>query len=878
MIWQSLQYGWNVNYWATVAGLPVVWSEAAVNDTLPSGFTSCLSLLSIDRSAEVGQSVNRTTGMGQGLPLTFSILSAPGSATWMQSPSATTVVTGTVQPADPTIYVKDTSAFPAAPGTIYIGLEAMSYSSMTSTTFTISQRGCFGTLPSSHYVGTLGGTVTNRPRIWRGREVRLYAAPMAPDGTATGSTLADESVEVWRGTIDQGPYRDGNDKFTFEALALDRALSNPLPAGATGVVMGSNTRAAVFQTQWLRVTLEAYDSSDVAVSGYPLTIYIQPFSAMPWNSLKTVDEQIALVQAAWNAVVTDLSAPVISIGVNESFSFDPFSGSGNVVKPYITIPVDSSISKTVLTVEIGGYGDTTVARDHEAMFWGPHGIGSYTNPQPIMLGFKTGYNILTPLDPQYGFEIAHFNVAVQMDDPTDAIPLFGTCKIGDQELAYMSSTEGNIVYLSELTDVKAYTDPNYNHPWIPPTDVKGQKVEFHFNVKGTPADVARTLLESSGTATLRGAYDTGGYGEGYAIQGGASSKSAVDEASFDVFLNGSAVDMKMRVGGSSVSFQDMFSGLLTLAQRGLVARPDASGNVRLGVVATDVNGSWYKTKITDADLLGYAGDPIASVRKRDPITQIKVSLSANAQSKDPTSVYTLQETSGVLEIGGQVLDLTIGLDGPQPSVDGKIQGWAASILAQGHDCQTIEVRVVPWLDITVGALVRLETTHPALWNFATGTEGYTGQARCLGARRDLAGGALILTLIIQGGAVVSGLCPAAIVQTFTGTGSAPTMIDLEARFLSYMQDCIASESGDPVRLDHYQPGRGNEAGGGYVMISAAVPINVSGTDYCRLVVSSYTLGVALSTSYRSTLTLPATANATGWQRMFAHASDGTFWG
>ena len=871
MIWDSLKYGWNVNYWLTISGIDCVFSEASVTGTPPDGFASMLKSLVIDHSAEVGQSVDRDTGMGQGLPLTFSLLSAPALAAIMQTPTMTTVLTqncvaGTPYTGTGTLHVQDTSAFPSS-GTLYVGLETFTYTGKTSITFTGCSNALHGSLASSHFYGTAGGTVTNRPRVWRGREVRLYAAPVSPDGTTTGSALADESQEVWRGFIDQGPYRDGSDRFTVEALSMDRVLANPLPCGATGVVQKYSSRQPVHQDQYLQVVIEAYNSSNAAISGYPLQVIITPFDNIPDGTLMEIADIIATIQARWDAALVDLGAPAIKL------MFNTHVGDYTYNTGYFLYPSNAAIDHSVFTVVVNG----KLKVDHHAMWWGPSGLGFDVNPKPIIPTWNGGANPLGggatsneygQWDPS-GDTGESMTLVVELDSPADAIPPYGLLTVGDETISGKATVVGNLAYFYDLR----YLSPKQNIAWTPKDNAIGKTVEYTFSETSDYAyDLMCRSLESSGAGT-RGDYDYWGYGDGYAID-----QSAIDVASFDSGLASAIVGLNLRVGGSGLSFQDMLSGLLALVQRGVVARPDSSGRVRLGIVSTDVNGSWYKTKITDEHLLSFNSEPVVSVRKRDPVTQIKVSFTTDAKGKDSPTVYTVQETSGVLESGGQTLDLALALNGPQPSADWTIQGWCATILAQSHAVQTIEVRVVPWLDVNVGDMCRLETTHPTLWNWATASEGFTGQARCIGTRRDLMGGALTLTLVVQGGPVVSGLSPAARINWYDSS-SAPTLVDIDHKFLSYMQQSISENAGAAVRLMHYQVGMGNEAYGGYLIVSAANSVTVSGVDWCRLTIASSSIaGASLSTSLNSTLTLPAGAVATGWQNMFAHAGDGTFWG
>jgi hypothetical protein len=82
-------------------------------------------------------------------------------------------------------------------------------------------------------------------------------------------------------------------------------------------------------------------------------------------------------------------------------------------------------------------------------------------------------------------------------------------------------------------------------------------------------------------------------------------------------------------------------------------------------------------------------------------------------------------------------------------------------------------------------------------------------------------------------------------------------------------------AGGPVRMQHTRPNGTAESGGGFVMISGASLT----AGVATLTVSSFAgLLQNLDVSFASTLTLPETANATAFQKRWAHADDTTNWG
>ena len=864
-IWNALQYGWNVNYWLTIAGVNCVLTEAPVQQALPGDFTVGSAALSIDRSAEVGQAVDRSTGMGQGLPLTFSLLTNAITNGLMRAPVVQTTLTMMLARTETTtMHVADASGFTVGKP-VHIGQECILFSGKTSNTLTGLTRGCYGSQASTHFYNTIGATVTDYPGIWRGREARLYAAPIAPDGSTTGATLADESVEVWRGHVDQGPYRDGGDKFTIEAIALDRILANPLPAGSTGKVLPLTQGAIVDPSDFFWFFIEAWDASDVPVGfPYSLDVKVYPYAANSGPTALTTDDQAAAIQGAVAAELTALSATgEFKVVFNDISSTT--GAAGMLYEMRLVYKANPGVSRLRLSLLGSGNGSSTPVVSEWGNFAGGY-VGALNPPQILVVGgFGFSANLMHFVNSGSNLKESYV-LRIELDNPSDAIPYPGIVTVGDEPVLYQSATLiGNMVELGGLS--KPATP---GAPWLPSDDPNGKTATLQFSKSGSATDLMLRLLQSSGLNLGAGANDLWQFGQGYGLP-----DSMIDASDIVAKLGPITAGLNLRIGGTALSLQDMFGGLLVLTQLGIVARPSADGSIRLGLVRTDVGGSLAKVTIGDEHLLGLSAEPIAAIRKRDPVTQIAVSTQSFAKNSDqPISSlkYVLQETAGVLEVGGQSLDLTLGVDGPTADVIKAIQGWAVSILRQSHLVQTMEFRVVPWIQIETGDLVAIDVTHPAIWDWNAGREGYTGMARCIGARRDLAGGALILTLLIQGGPMTAGLSPSAPVLAWD-SAMTPTWIEVGIEFLPFLQQMLASGAS---RLVHYQRGLLAETGGGNVLVSAAAPSPTSSN--CRLAISSSAAFVGPLSVASSCLTLPVSGTATTFQKSFAHADDGTFWG
>ena len=229
-IWDATKSaGWGVVYYATIEGLPLVFAERTTGLSLPSGYTEELNDLIVDDSAEVGQEIDRRTGLGKGLPFTLRLRDSTTLRSYVTRGNTTHLVADIDGSSTSAIAVKDDSDF-ASSGSVFIGLERITYTSTSGTAFggTITRaRNGYG------YPHRAGTVVSSAPHRWQGREVRLYARPITPSGYLPGTAIDDNAVEVWRGRIRNGPQRDRN-SWTFDALALDRVLADDLPAPISG--------------------------------------------------------------------------------------------------------------------------------------------------------------------------------------------------------------------------------------------------------------------------------------------------------------------------------------------------------------------------------------------------------------------------------------------------------------------------------------------------------------------------------------------------------------------------------------------------------------------------------------------------------------------
>lgn len=866
--WDAVKYGWNVIYWLTIEGIPVVFTERGLGKELPEGYIAEDASLVIDDSSEIGSEIDRRRGISAGLSLGFRLLDTEAVRTYMQRPQHICTLTENASATAATIHVDSTSGWPAT-GSLWLGLERVTYANTTPTTFTGCTRGVVG-LPYAHTVTSIGNLATDRPRWWRGRTVTLYASPVNPAGYAPGTTLLADAVAVWQGKVGDGPIR-GQAWWDFQADSIDRLLDKPLLAAVTGTATQTGQRFAV-KTGWqVKFWAIARDAAKVDLWHYALSFY--PFADLSESQLYSGQE---LRDAISNEFLTQI-ANAGGLADIEGLAWKTVGPDAWYHYAVCLVAPNAAISEIDCTVNLpppnatngkqvgpqllgAGIGETKPVDLHWYVGDDPtQSVGSFANT-PSLSGF-----------------------AMQLDsgDPT-SVPSTGMLKFKPaddvsppQVYKYGSVVSGGVgLQFSKLTAL------NGSNVGLTPSQIEGAKVEVLYADEGKPNETMLRCLHSSGTGLRSGAWDTLSSAQGYALP-----YSSVDADSFTSLAGTGAVgQLNLRVSPSGASFVDVFGGLVALARLGIAAIPHDDQTVRLKLVLTDAVGVDTACAIADADLLSVAGDPVSSDAKLHPLNSITVTRSPYAATWSSDGIVSGDDSSSeqdkalfidvpaVQAMGAESLDVTIpATDNAQLTKAAQV--WAISTFAADQTAQAITLMVPPWVKAQVGDLVDLDLSHPTLWQYATATPGYVGTARVLGRTFNLRTLQTKLTLLVNSSTATSSLSPAARVLSWQGAANAPTSIDVPVAYKAHFAKTLAQSVGGQFSLVHYQPGQVENSASKFAVDGVS---EVAGN--CRLVVraGSWAAGT-LDTAKRSTVTLPKTADASTFQTKFAHDGDGTVW-
>lgn len=853
--WGTVRYGFNPVYYVTVSGIPVVWIERATGLTLPTGFSTEDASLVIDDSSEIGvEMIDRQRGVAASLSFGFKLLDTSTVRDWLRRWSRSAILTADLSAIGTTITVDSTAGWPAT-GELQLGIERITYTGTTATTFTGCSRAQSGSLVYKHATGTTAQFATDRPRHWRGREVVLWAAPADPSGYVPGATLYSDARMVWRGRIVDGPQRE-RDGFRFEAQSLDRVLDDSLVATISGQVVDTSAKYLAQKGWGAMVFVDALDSTGASLWTYEL--WLSPFENDADGDMMSGQTMRERIVDAWAAAVTEAGAGADLLDLVWS------KIKGGFWQARACVVQDVNIHKLLFWVYHGGE-EWVDSKD-------PTYPGGMQSDRWELLPWVTGDDPTTLLSYPFATAPKVSSVTLALDSGAASdVPASGKVRIsvGEASIVYSYTVAGSSqgqVYLAGLTPILEGKAVAFTA-----AQLVGSSAEIVFEDSGEFAAMMLRTLFSSGTGLRSATYDTLKRGQGYGL-----AEDQIHQWSFEY----STAPLSTIAGAAShggKTFAELFGGALGLFRKAVVARPDVDDGFfapKLHLVDTASFGADYATTIHDDDLLSNEGDPVLSVRRADSPNRIVITRPIPG-SDDAADRWTFADHSSADATGSREATYDI------PAQD-RAALWiaaepaAAMHLAADETTQAVELRVPPWIDAEVGDLVRLELTHPAMWTWGSnpGAVGYTGTARVVGRRLNLKTCQVTLLLLFDGAVTMRALSPAARVQSFAGAAANPTSIDVDLKYLNHFTNAIAAAGGN-VWVYHYQPGQVETVTQKHEISGAS---NVGGN--CRLTVASTSGGHSLSTADRSTLTLPTTngGDLSTFQAGFAHVDDGTQWG
>lgn len=842
-------YGWGVVYALTVEGIDCIFTERETGLTLPGSgpFTHSQedASLVIDTSGPIGSQIDRANGVGAGLSLGFALLDTAKVRANLLAPTYTSRLAADVTPSDTTITVDDASGWPAS-GELWAGIERITYTGTTATTFTGCTRGTLGKA-FAHTEGSSSSILTSSPRWWVGREVTLWAVAVDPAGQVAGSTFGDVGnvLCLWRGYIEAGPQRIAQG-FRFEASALDRRMARALQAEATGKIVSTAARFEVDPNVTYAIQLDRYAGATLQWSHI---IQWQPYSALSASTRYPGAQLRGLVVSGFATALAALGAPATTR--IDGLIWSPVT-KGNQTQYFAKLELPAQTSGDQFRVyHVGQQSQHTLSGSTVTDL--PQQIGSaqvicdlawgtYDSPTESLTATQSGIKGLT-------IELDDGTPGVVTAPVTIALELAKGSK-GFITAAHVSSSDG-LLYVGTFTAADAAAQAA--------VDLVGKTASVQFVAQGTPQEVLLQHLHSSGTAALRDpTYDVLPRAQGYGLQ-----TSRVDQASTAQLATGPVSALALDTTTGARSLVDLFSGLLALGRLAIVARPDTSDDYRqlkLAIVSTALGNSGGVVEITDADLLSLNSSPVEVLDRAVPANLIKLELE-NGQSityTDQPAVDTFGSNEQTWAIPHNDRDTVYSVATP----------LVASYFATQPTIQTLKLRVSQLIDVHVGDAVQLNLTHPAIYDWASGTAGYTGAAVVLGRSLDLRTKAV--ELIVAASAQLSGraLAPSAEVTAY----SAGVSITVARGWYQHFATTLAKDGAFDVAV--YLPGDNEGTADGFTIRG----VTDTGSA-CQLTIQANVGAptVTVGGVNPSRLTLRDHGNATTYQQSFAFTDQGGFW-
>lgn len=878
----ALRYGWQVCWALKVEGIPYLFTEYDLDGSAPTGYTIEPSLV-VDDSDRIGSQVDDRSGVARSYDLAVRLLSTTVTRDLMSPPSATTRLVLDFDwndVADVSVEDVSDSDWPTNNGHFYIGREYVAYSvkdavSSPNTFDTLTRGEPNGEWRSYQYDlrSSLGTWVTNRPILWRGRIVELYAVAVDPGGGVTGANVLSNAALLWRGHISSKP-QVSHDGWTLSCRSQERRLEEPIGVEVNGQgtwVYDADPLIEVDPT--FAITVTVYWDQTVAPA--TTTFTLQPFSTLFPGDTIHLQTARALVLAEWSTRLTAIGAPVTSYV--STVAKWTLTSAGQLW------PGDNSIKSWWVLEYVGAFGAGVGhhvchmqidGQDVTGFVLGGSGQTNEvagTTADPILVKSPLNCYAANSLD---GLEVSIDEGSVS-DIPTTGyvlVELGETTYAFEYASVYQLASNSSIVRVV-LADGQAGLDQFTADALEGSVDVFEVKFATKLGPE-SPQDAMRRSLLSSGRGDNDATYDTLSRRAGLDLD-------SVDTDSFDSELDGAWTELGEQevLLDKRASWSKVWGPLLALSERCVISRPTADCDaVEIAVVRTSVcDIGTAATTITDDDLLvtGDGSTPIREVELRDSPNVIEVSL-RDSRGEDLGTIVSVDDT--LRDAAGEQRWTMQAQGFGRTELAPAVGAWAKMRATDAQLLRTYELDVAPWVrhsddtPIRVGDVVRLEITNFRMSDPSSALAGYSGPARVLGWQITPRDYAARLLVGVSGIFTPYALCPSAEVLAYDHA-TVTTQIDIGADYYVLMLAYIAGET--DFDLVAYVPSYDNATAKGYTV--DGVTYVAGAPDVTRLSISAITGAPDLSTATHW-LTLPVRASCNDAQLRHMHTNTpGAVW-
>ena len=787
--------GYGTLYAIRIEGIPYTFHEGPTPyrvdaESFPSagaGYTSSASFVVLSDTT-IDQEIDRHSAIARGktlsISLAWSVLEAEGILDDLfRRPAYHTTLRSDLTASATTVEVESTADFGAS-GVFYIGRELVKYTSKTgggTPTFNGCTRGYLGYKyrfrkddPGSH------GIITPTPLAWKGRFVTIHEHLLSPEGRILDSTLCegDYQRELWKGYISAPPFPDAFG-MTLTALPLVRLAGQELGSTLKGTTVG----------------LEPGTLSKNEVLDYP--VYVAEGASCSWNfviidfsassSPSSITKTAPVVQSGASAGDWPTVPPGVMTlrnyfeamleTIRAAFPFGSASLPAYSLTDLVIDNVDGEDNAVIVDCSImwPKSGGVLVLEADIQPTAGCYFIESGTNGDISMLGGSTGTAETFTRQIRINVGISDDPSAVTVRDIegdtaidyTIASTGLGVVDAGGTSEVIRWDNKYTTGYLG--TDISPYAVLRIAERMVGAEYTTVSQIPADFNQDGTlevvaglVADLdtaANTLLQSSGTTSERGTYDTLGLGFGLGIPEGFISLNGAGGA----LLTAETIPV-LAMGRSS--WGDLFSGWYALSGTCLVQRRNVDGVLQLMKVHTS------PAKVISTAGAQHLGFELA---KSDVVvggTEVPRLLVAPNQIVVDTTAGPYESADYTYNAVGRIqsegaTSISLGVPGGRPDI---VAAAVVSLMSRGLGQSIIQFKVAPWVTAELGDPVKVTVAHPVLFDWSDGTRQPTNVAgRIVGTAYQLKTGEQKLTVLLDG-LLESGfwLCPTVQVTSVSG--------------------------------------------------------------------------------------------------------------
>lgn len=815
-------YGWVIV--AKVEGIPHLFGErepkrvdADASPALPSGYDGFHDALILQDDQRLSIEMDREKGVARGnafeLVLDRDVIERDGlDQTLFRRPTKRAILQSDLLSGDSQAEVDDVSGWDSSNDRLYIGRELLDFTGTTNgspDTFDGLTHGVVG-LKYKYRVADpeAFASLTNIPTIWRGRFVSLHLHAISPEGRILDDTwLSGDFHEVlWRGYIDTVPEAHklglswkvlplvrllsqdvGSDVKARALSAFEDELTFPVPSLSFGKAAPLDSSFPIVVSPDSQVTL-LVNFDDGTTSGTDGGKF--PHS----GSLPSSNEVWSLGQW-WQRVWLDFESDFSGKSwFEEAYSFSSYNTLRVEAASGFNLAISAATPANVqATYWLRGFTSSfDVSESHVTFAYAraKFGFGA-ADPEAgdfPSLANKFGVSGLAgtwvPVVKTEGEGFGDLNI------PTAGQGLFEPNADNaqkafiewDDKISGAKAGDGEIQLIHVTREVAGGGDA------APSLGVPGE-LALATGDRGTVGDVARRILESSGTGE-RGAYDVLDLGLGMGIP----EEWITDGAQAWDRIGEGGVTKKNIMRDGADGPEEIIGGWFALTGHCLIQRRTFDGDYRLELRGTLPQSSTQNTtrlQNKDVELRSTQVPKLA-----EPPNQITVKRKT-AIEEDPRPEIKVGSIGRTQQEGAREAEFVA----PGATVEQTIQS-AYRLLAQGGGQALIQLVVAPWKRLELGDDISVELAHPLIYNWSTG--GFAPPkipALVVGWDFSVADGKKRVTLLLPGYFQEQlKLCPTARVTGNISTSAFDC--DLEGELGVSLTDLFSA--GDTVLL--YDPG------------------------------------------------------------------------